>query len=169
MPVMCPVQLQWPTTYRAAANRRFVPIGDIATFAISGKGLAYSDRPRRITRHGGTGMKLPRRQFLHLAAGIAALPVGSGIARAQAYPTRPVRMIVGFPAGNASDIIARVVAQALSDRLGQQFVVENRPGATGTLARCLNSLPMPKPTRARSIWRRPAAAAQPTSSANCSR
>jgi tripartite-type tricarboxylate transporter receptor subunit TctC len=79
-------------------------------------------------------MKLPRRQFLHLAAGIAALPVGSGITRAQSYPTRPVRMIVGFPPGNASDIIARVVAQALSDRLGQQFVVENRPGATGTLA-----------------------------------
>jgi tripartite-type tricarboxylate transporter receptor subunit TctC len=79
-------------------------------------------------------MKLPRRQFLHLAAGAAALPMASRIARAQAYPTRPVRMIVGFPAGNASDIVARVVAQALSDRLGQQFVVENRPGATGTLA-----------------------------------
>ena len=79
-------------------------------------------------------MRLSRRQFLHLAAGTAALPVGSCIARAQAYPMRPVRMIVGFPAGNASDIVARVVAQALSDRLGQQFVVENRPGATGTLA-----------------------------------
>ena len=79
-------------------------------------------------------MKLPRRQFLHLAAATAALPVGSCVARAQAYPTRPVRMIVGFPAGNAADIVARVVAQALSDRLGQQFVVENRPGAAGTLA-----------------------------------
>jgi tripartite-type tricarboxylate transporter receptor subunit TctC len=78
-------------------------------------------------------MKLPRRIFLHLAAGAAALPAVSLIAWAQAYPTRPVRIIVGFPAGNASDIIARVVAQALSDRLGQQFVVENRPGATGTL------------------------------------
>lgn len=79
-------------------------------------------------------MKLPRRQFLHLAAAAAALPIGSCIARAQAYPTRPVRMIVGFPAGNASDIVARVVAHALSDRLGQQIVVENRPGAAGTLA-----------------------------------
>ena len=80
-------------------------------------------------------MKLPnRRQFPHLAASTAALPFAPVAARAQAYPTRPVRVIVGFPAGNASDIIARVVAQALSDRLGQQFVVENRPGATGTLA-----------------------------------
>jgi tripartite-type tricarboxylate transporter receptor subunit TctC len=79
-------------------------------------------------------MKLPRRNFLRLAAGVVALPAISRIAWAQSYPTRPVRMIVGFPAGNASDIIARVVAQALSDRLGQQFVVENRPGASGTLA-----------------------------------
>ena len=80
-------------------------------------------------------MKLPhRRQFLHVAVGAAALPEMPRIASAQAYPSRPVRMIVGFPAGNASDIIARVVAQALSDRLGQQFVVENRPGATGMLA-----------------------------------
>jgi tripartite-type tricarboxylate transporter receptor subunit TctC len=79
-------------------------------------------------------MKIPRRRFLRLAAGTAALPVISRVAWTQAYPSRPVRMIVGFPAGNASDIIARLSAQALSDRLGQQFVVENRPGATGTLA-----------------------------------
>jgi tripartite-type tricarboxylate transporter receptor subunit TctC len=79
-------------------------------------------------------MSLHRRHFVNLAIGAAALPLMPYIARAQTYPTRPVRLIVGFPAGNASDIVARVVAHALSDRLGQQFVVENRPGATGTMA-----------------------------------
>jgi tripartite-type tricarboxylate transporter receptor subunit TctC len=78
-------------------------------------------------------MKLPRRQFLHLAAGAAAFPGVSRLAWAQTYPARPVRIIVGFPAGNASDIIVRLMAQSLSERLGQQFVVENRPGAGGTL------------------------------------
>jgi tripartite-type tricarboxylate transporter receptor subunit TctC len=73
-------------------------------------------------------MNLPRRRFLHLAAGAAALPVSSRIASAQAYPTRPVRVIVGFTAGSASDIIARLIGPWLSQRLGQQFVVENRPG-----------------------------------------
>src|SRR5262245_39435301 len=65
-------------------------------------------------------VKLPRRTFLHLAAGAAALPTVSRMARAQAYPTRPVRIIVGFPAGGATDILARLTAQWLSDRLGQQ-------------------------------------------------
>ena len=78
-------------------------------------------------------MKLPRRQFLHLAAGAAALPAMSRIARAQAYPTRPVRIIVGFPAGGAPDIIARLMGQGLSERLGQQFVIENRPGAASNI------------------------------------
>ena len=79
-------------------------------------------------------MKLPRRKFLHLAAGAAALPAVSRIAWAQAYPTRPVRIIVGYSAGSASDILARLIAQWLSERLGQQFVVENRPGAGGNIA-----------------------------------
>jgi len=79
-------------------------------------------------------MKLShRRQFLHLAAGAAALPAISRVARAQAYPARPVRIIVGFAAGQAIDITTRIMAQWLSERLNQQFIVENRPGAGGNL------------------------------------
>ena len=74
-------------------------------------------------------MRLPRRHFLHLAASAAAWPALPRIARADTYPSRPVQMIVGFPAGSAPDIIARLAAQWLSDRLGQNFLVENRPGA----------------------------------------
>ena len=79
-------------------------------------------------------MKLPRRKFLQMATAAAALPAASCLANAQAYPTRPVRFIVGQAAGSGSDIYARVIGQWLSDRLGQPFVVDNRPGATGNLA-----------------------------------
>ena len=79
-------------------------------------------------------MKLPRRQFLHLAAGAAALPAVSRITWAQAYPTRPVHLIVGYAAAGPSDINARLIGQWLSERLRQQFVVENRPGAGSTFA-----------------------------------
>ena len=78
-------------------------------------------------------MKLPRRKFLHLAAGAAALPAFPRIARAQTYPSRPVK-IVGQASGSASDLVARLIAQFLSEKLGQQFLVEVRPGAAGNIA-----------------------------------
>ena len=78
-------------------------------------------------------MKLPRRKFLHLAAGAAALPAVSRVAWAQSYPSRPVRLIVGFPAGGTSDVLARLMGQWLSERLGRPFIVENRPGAGGNV------------------------------------
>jgi tripartite-type tricarboxylate transporter receptor subunit TctC len=78
-------------------------------------------------------MKLPRRKFLHLAAGAAALPAVVGIARADTYPSRPVRIMVGFPSGSGPDVGARLMGQWLSERLGQPFVIENRPGAGSNL------------------------------------
>jgi tripartite-type tricarboxylate transporter receptor subunit TctC len=78
-------------------------------------------------------MKPPRRNFLHLAAGAAALPALSRITWAQGYPSRPVRVIVPFAAGGGVDIIARLMGQWLSERLGQPFVIENRPGAGGNI------------------------------------
>src|SRR4051812_31351268 len=88
-------------------------------------------------------LKLPRRKFLHLGAGAGALPFVPYIARAQAYPTRSVRVVVPFPAGGGTDITARLIGQWLNERLGQRFVIENRPGAAtniGTEA-VVNALP----------------------------
>jgi tripartite-type tricarboxylate transporter receptor subunit TctC len=73
-------------------------------------------------------MKLPRRRFLHLAAGAVALPAISQMAWAQTYPTRPVRIVVGVAAGGTSDTLARLIGQWLSERLGQPFIIDNRPG-----------------------------------------
>jgi tripartite-type tricarboxylate transporter receptor subunit TctC len=105
----------------------------------------FKNNKRRYAGSGGAGrpasrapweastMRLPRRQFLQLAAGAAALPAALPLARAQAYPARPVRIIVGFPAGGATDILARLTGQWLSERLGQQFIIENRAGAGGNI------------------------------------
>src|SRR5712671_5635060 len=79
-------------------------------------------------------MKLPRRKFLHLAAGAAALPAVSRFAWAQSYPSRQVRIIVGFAPGGGTDILARLMGQRLSERLGQPFLIENRPGANTNIA-----------------------------------
>jgi tripartite-type tricarboxylate transporter receptor subunit TctC len=79
-------------------------------------------------------MKLPRRKFLHLAAGAAALPVITRVSSAQSYPVRPVHLLAGFPPGGIVDLIARLIGQWLSERLGQQFVIENRPGAGSNIA-----------------------------------
>ena len=91
------------------------------------------------------------RNFLHLAAGAAALPAASRVASAQQYPTRPVRLVVGAPAGGGFDIVARLIGQWLSERLGQSFVIENRPGAATTATFSHNRVLMcgPKPEEGR--------------------
>jgi tripartite-type tricarboxylate transporter receptor subunit TctC len=82
----------------------------------------------------GKFMKLFRRQFLHLAAGATTLAAISRMARAQTYPMRPVRFVVGYAPGGGNDIVARLIGQWLSERLGQTFVIENRPGAATNIA-----------------------------------
>src|SRR5262249_61885206 len=85
-------------------------------------------------KSGAWALKCPRAKFRHPAAGAAALPLAPRVVRAQAYPTRPVRIIVGFGAGGGADFGARLIGQWLSQRLGQQFIIENRPGAASNLA-----------------------------------
>src|SRR5258708_4743463 len=91
-------------------------------------------RARHCEDQRGTAVKLPRRNFLYLAAGAAAVPAVARIARAQAYPTLPVRIIVGYPPAGSADVVARLIGPQLSERLGQPFVVENRPGAGTNIA-----------------------------------
>src|SRR5262249_52278281 len=100
---------------------------------LIGRASQTDELMRATIRNDAGAMKLPRRNFLHLVAGTAALPAVSRIAWAQPYPSQPVRIIVGLPAGTATDILARLVGQSLSERLGKQFIVENRPGAGGNI------------------------------------
>jgi tripartite-type tricarboxylate transporter receptor subunit TctC len=106
-------------------------IPNVELSVVSGGRIARVSSSHRIS--GGNAMKLPRRNFLHLAAGAAALPAVSRVAWAQAYPSRPVRLIVPFPPGGTNDIVARAIAPPLSDRLGKQVVVDNRAGASAVV------------------------------------
>jgi tripartite-type tricarboxylate transporter receptor subunit TctC len=112
----------------ATSNTRFTQnsLGQSKTPIDSDHGI-YRDCEGRFK------MKLPRRKFLHLAAGAAAVPALSRIARAQVYPTRPVRVIVPFGPAGGTDIVARLIGQWLAGRLGQPFVIENRPGGASNI------------------------------------
>jgi tripartite-type tricarboxylate transporter receptor subunit TctC len=101
---------------------------------VRDQGGVGRDRFPNAAIKGEEAMKLARRKFLHLSAGTVALPALSRVATAQAYPTRPVRLIVGFGPGGAADIVARLIGQWLSERLGRPFIIEDRPGAASNLA-----------------------------------
>jgi hypothetical protein len=101
-----------------------------AQMQSSRSGLRSSSLPAS-NRNRDFGMNFPRRTFLRLTAGTAALPAAARLARAETYPSRPVRLIVGAVPGSAPDVIARLIAQSLAERLGQSFVIENRSGASG--------------------------------------
>src|SRR6185503_5125907 len=96
-------------------------------------GISRFSGAKPTTGEGEGAMRIPRREFLRCAAAVAA-PAMSSMAWAQTFPTRPVRLIVGFAAGGTADTIARLIGQWLSERLGQQFVIENRPGAGTNIA-----------------------------------
>jgi tripartite-type tricarboxylate transporter receptor subunit TctC len=117
------------------------------TLAIPRRIFCRSSSESMLT---GGILDLPRRRFLHLAAGAASLPAFSRLSWAQSYPIRTVRIIVGFAAGTGADILARLMGQWLSERLGQQFVIENRPGAGTNLA--TEAVVRSAPTATRS-WR----------------
>src|SRR6266404_7356511 len=115
----------FPESYRDREKSNFPSIASRAKVAIGNCRSLWEE---------GHMIKLPRRRFLQLAAGTAALPALSTFATAQIYPARAARIIVGYPPGGTSDILARLTAQRLSERLGQPFIVENRPGASGNIA-----------------------------------
>jgi hypothetical protein len=112
----------------------FVPVAVRLLLWRSKIGVDWSEKFKHQDMPEGPIMKLPRRQFLHLTAAAATLSAVSRSAWAQSYPTRPVRIVVGFAAGGTQDIVARLMGQWLSERLGQPFVIENRVGAVGNIA-----------------------------------
>src|SRR5262249_20356003 len=115
---MVPLSQRQPACRRQATDSH-LPVIPPARFCL---GSAFFAKGGSISCEGKM-MKLPRRRFMHLAAGAAALPVLSRIARAQSYPSRPVRIVVGFAPGGPNDINARLIGQWLSERLGQQFII----------------------------------------------